>query len=121
MAMPSPAAGQQAATGPAVPTGKVYGEQNRNARVILRARGETHIAVRGRDGTVWINRSLHAGDTYQLPNAVGLTLATTNAGAVEVDLDGLAMGKAGSDQEPADGISLDPQSIVDRFNNRHPG
>jgi cytoskeleton protein RodZ len=51
-----------------------------------------------------------------LPNVVGLTLATTNAGAVEIDLDGLAMGRAGGDLETTGGISLDPQAIVDRYN-----
>ena len=117
-ATPSPAA--EAA--PAVlPAGKVYGEQNRNARVVLRARSATHITVRGKDGTTFINRNLLAGDIYQVPNFTGLTLSTSNGGAVEVDLDGLAMGNAGaSDQETQD-LPLDPQSIVDHFGNRRPG
>jgi cytoskeleton protein RodZ len=102
-------------TAPAV-TGQVYGEQNKGARVVLRARGDTHITVRGTDGRTFINRVLKAGDIYQLPNIVGLTLATTNAGAVEIDLDGLAMGRAGGDLETTGGISLDPQAIVDRYN-----
>jgi cytoskeleton protein RodZ len=96
--------------------GHVYGEQNKNARVVLRARAATHVLVRGTNGTVYINRTLEPGDVYQLPNVVGLTLATTNAGAVEVDLDGLAMGKAGSDLQTLGGLSLDPQAIVDRYN-----
>lgn len=96
--------------------GHVYGEQNKNARVVLRARATTHVLVRGTNGTIYINRTLEPGDIYQLPNIVGLTLATTNAGAVEVDLDGLAMGKAGSDLQTLGGLSLDPQAIVDRYN-----
>lgn len=116
-ATPSPAAPMAAVA----PTGKVYGEQNRNARVVLRARGATHILVKGRDGTTFINRNLAAGDSYQVPNFVGLTLSTNNGGAVEVDLDGLAMGNAGSEAQPVDDIQLDPQAIVDRFNNRRPG
>jgi hypothetical protein len=115
-AMPSPASGAAVA-----PTGKVYGEANKNARVVLRARGLTHITVKGRDGTTWINRNLNSGDTYQVPNAVGLTLSTSNGGAVEVDLDGLAMGNAGEQMQPADDMPLDPQSIVDHFNSRRPG
>jgi cytoskeleton protein RodZ len=116
-ATPSPAAPMAAVA----PTGKVYGGQNRNARVVLRARGATHIVVKGRDGTTFINRNLAAGDTYQVPNFVGLTLSTNNGGAVEVDLDGLAMGNAGSEARPVDDIQLDPQAIVDHFNNRRPG
>ena len=111
----SPAKPAAPSAAPAV-TGEVYGEQNKNARVVLRARGDTHVTVRGEDGRIFINRVLKAGDIYQLPNVVGLTLSTTNAGAVEIDLDGLAMGRAGQDLETTGGISLDPQAIVDRYN-----
>lgn len=103
-ASPSPAAG-----------GTVFGRNNRNARVVLKAKNDTHVMVRGQNGVVYINRDLKAGDSYQLPNAVGLTLSTTNAGAVEVDLDGQAMGVAGSDQQSAEDVPLDPQTIADRF------
>ncbi len=117
-ALPSPATGPQAAV---APTGRVYGEQYKNARVVLRARGTTHVLVRGGDGTVFINRNLNEGESYRVPNLVGLTLSTTNGSALEVDLDGLAMGNAGRDSQPADNIQLDPQSIVDHFNTRRPG
>jgi cytoskeleton protein RodZ len=114
-ATPSPAL-LGAAPSPAPPeTGTVYGRNNRNARVVLKAKSDTHILVRGGSGAVYINRNLKAGDSYQLPNAVGLTLSATNAGAIEVDLDGQAMGTAGSDQQSADDVSLDPQTIADRF------
>ena len=128
-AAPSPAADKPAAT-PTVPSatpspallgaapaeaGTVYGKNNRNARVVLKAKADTHILVRNGTGTVYINRNLKAGDSYQLPNAVGLMLSTSNAAAVEVDLDGQAMGTAGSDQQSADDVSLDPQTIADRF------
>ena len=97
----SAASGRQAGT--------VYGKNNRNARVVLKAKGDTHMTgARCRTGTVYINRDLKAGDSYQLPNAVGLTLSTTNAGAVEVDLDGQAMGAAGSDQQSAEDVSAGP-------------
>ena len=102
-----------AASDPASPT--VYGKNNLNPRVVLKAKGDTHITVRGGNGTVYINRNLKAGDTYQLPNATGLTLSTTNAGAVEMDLDGQAIGVAGGVDQSADSVPLDPQAIVDRF------
>lgn len=101
------------ASDPATPT--VYGKNNANPRVVLKAKGDTHITVRGATGTVYINRNLKAGDTYQLPNATGLTLSTTNAGAVEMDLDGQAIGVAGGVDQGAEAIPLDPQAIVDRF------
>jgi cytoskeleton protein RodZ len=106
-----------AVTQPAPPAkGQVYGEQNKTARVILRVREATRILVQGADGRVFINRVLKPGDSYQVPNLVGLTLTTPNAGAVELELDNAPMGFAGHSQEVKDGISLDPQAIVDRYN-----
>ena len=98
----------------AAPT--VYGQSNRNARVVLKATGDTHVTVRGKDGTVYINRNLKTGDTYLVPNQVGLTLSASNGGAIEMNLDGQSMGKAGSDAQNADDVPLDPQTIADRSN-----
>ena len=49
----------------------------------------------------------------QLP---GLSLATSNAGAIEVALDGQVLGPVGQGQEILGRVSLDPQALVDRFN-----
>jgi hypothetical protein len=120
VASPAPATAGPAAlpaTEAPLPAGVVYGQQNRNARVVLRAHQATRILIQGPDGIVYINRTLNPGDTYQVPNRVGVTLTTTNAGAVEVDLDGQSMGFAGSGTGMAEAISLDPQAIVDRSNN----
>jgi cytoskeleton protein RodZ len=102
------------ATAP-VQTGTVYGQANRNPRVVLKLRGDTHVTVRGQNGTVYINRDLKAGDSYQLPNMTGLALSAGNAGAVEVDLDGQTVGPAGADQQSVENIPLDPQIIADRL------
>ncbi|HXR96163.1 MAG TPA: RodZ domain-containing protein [Rhizomicrobium sp.] len=110
-ATPSPALTGTAAT-PAAAT--VYGQSNHNARVVLKATGDTHLMVRGKNGTIYINRNLKAGDAYQVPNAIGLTLSASNGGALEMDLDGQSMGKAGADQQSADDVPLDPQTIADR-------
>ena len=104
---------------PAVPgpsTGQVYGAQNANPRVVLRARGDTRITVRNADGSFLLNRDLKAGDSYQVPNMPGVTLATSNAGAVELDLDGTTLGRAGAPSQVLGRVSLDPQSLNDRFN-----
>jgi len=106
---------------PPLPQGQVYGEQNKGARVVLRMRQATKILVQGPDGRVFMNRALKPGDSYQLPNLVGLTLTTSNAGGVEIDLDGQSMGVAGRNQETGEAISLDPQSIMDRYNGNHHG
>jgi cytoskeleton protein RodZ len=106
------------AAGPAVPdnlpAGQVYGKNNAGSRVVLRVHQPTHIVVQGQDGMIYINRTLNPGDTYQVPNMVGLTLTTANAGAVEIDVDGAPMGYAGKDTGEMVGVSLDPQQIADR-------
>jgi cytoskeleton protein RodZ len=104
-----------------LPQGQVYGKQNAAARVVLRVHQTTRVLVQGQDSMVYINRTLQPGDTYQVPNVVGLTLTTTNANAVEVDLDGQSMGYAGADSGIAEALSLDPQSIVDRQNHKGSG
>jgi cytoskeleton protein RodZ len=101
--------------------GQVYGGQNKNPRVVLRMRQLARILVQGPHGIVFINRTLKPGDTYQVPNFVGITLTTSNAAAVELDLDGLAVGVVGKDNETAEALSLDPQSIMDRYNGGRPG
>jgi cytoskeleton protein RodZ len=99
-----------------LPRGQVYGAQNRNARVVLRMRQAARILVEGPDGVLFINRTLKPGDTYQVPNVVGATLTTSNAGAVELDLDGTVVGFVGKNNETAEALSLDPQAIMDRHN-----
>ncbi len=109
------------AAAPPLPQGEVYGANNKGSRVVLRMRDTARVLVQGPDGRVYMNRTLKPGDTYQLPNMVGLTLTTSNAGAVEVDLDGQPVGVMGRNQETGEALSLDPQSIMDRYNGNHGG
>jgi cytoskeleton protein RodZ len=97
--------------------GQVYGAKNRNPRVILRVRGDSRVTVRDSGGQILLNRDLKSGDSYQVPNLPGITLATDDGSAVEVDVDGVAMGRAGKPQEVLGRVSLEPQSLSDRFNN----
>jgi cytoskeleton protein RodZ len=114
----------QPAAAPPLPQGQVYGATNRGARVVLRARDAVRILVLGRIGAdgrpvVYQNRLLKPGDSYRVPNIPGVTLTTSNAGAIQVELDGSVAGVAGKSQETAELISLDPQSIMDRNGGNH--
>ena len=93
----------------------------RNARVVLHVKGLTRILVEGADGKVFLNRILHPGDTYRVPNLVGLSLTTPDGGAVSLELDGKDVGAAGRSGEMTEALSLDPQAIVDRSGSRNPG
>lgn len=120
----TPVAGAQQVVGapPApLPPGHVYGQQNHNARVVLRAHAATRVLIQGADGAVYLNRMLQPGDTFMVPNRVGLTLTTPNGSAIAVELDGQLMGYAGKGSQITEALSLDPQAIVDRFNRANPG
>lgn len=104
----------QSAALAALPQGQMYGAQNRNARVVLHARTITHVLVEGPGGRVYINRVLHPGDAYRVPDLVGLSLTTPDGGAVLLELDGQVAGAAGRAGQITEALSLDPQAIVDR-------
>ncbi|HTQ13958.1 MAG TPA: RodZ domain-containing protein [Rhizomicrobium sp.] len=126
----SPADRQQAALAPpqaappqtlaesiaALPPGEAFGTQNKDARVILHIRETTRILVEANDGTVYINRVLHPGDSYRVPDRVGMTLTAQDGGAVALELDGQLMELAGKASKVAEGLSLDPQAVADRAN-----
>ncbi|HUO93481.1 MAG TPA: RodZ domain-containing protein [Rhizomicrobium sp.] len=99
-----------------LPPGHVYGAKGPNVRVVLRAHSTTRVLIQGADGTVFLNKILQPGDSYNVPNRVGLTLTTPNGAAVAVELDGQLMGYAGEGSQMTEALSLDPQAIVDRFN-----
>ena len=70
---------------------------------------------------MFINQVLKAGDTYRVPDKVGLTFTAPDGGAVGVELDGQQMGTAGSQGQVTEALSLDPQAIVDRYSGGGPG
>ena len=98
----------------ALPSGQRYGARNRNSRITLRVHRPTRVAVQGGRNRVFIDRTLSPGDTYRVPNMVGLRLTAPDAGAVEVILDGASIGFVGKDGVTARGLSLNPQNIIDR-------
>lgn len=107
-------AAASSATPEALPAGQIFGMQNKNVRVILHVRAATHLLIQGPAGRVYMNRILHPGDTYRVPNVVGLLLTAPDGGAVSLELDGQDMGLAGRPGQMAEALSLDPQAIEDR-------
>jgi cytoskeleton protein RodZ len=89
--------------------------------VVLHARAVTHVLVEGPGGRVFINRILHPGDAYRVPDLVGLSLTTPDGGAVLLELDGQEVSSAGRAGQMTEALSLDPQAIVDRAHGGNPG
>lgn len=81
-------------------------------RIVVRATGESWVQVRAEDGTTLFTRVLRNGDVYRVPDRPGLTLATGNAGALEVVVDGRPTPGLGTFGEVVRNIVLDPERLT---------
>lgn len=77
-----PVAAARPADGP-----KIYGA-NDPGRIVIHVTGDCWVQVRDRSQTVVLQRVLHAGDTYQVPETPGLAMRTGNGSALQVAVDG---------------------------------
>jgi nucleotide-binding universal stress UspA family protein len=57
-------------------------------QIVLAARSDAWLVVRGGDGHTLLARTLHAGETWKVPDQPGLRLTTGNAAATIVRVDG---------------------------------
>ena len=71
------------------------------------------LLIQGPNNTLLLNRLLQPGDSYLVPNMSGATLSTPDGGALELMLDGGSLGYAGKDGVVAEGLSLNPQDVID--------
>ncbi len=94
--------------------GRRYGLKNQNSRITLKAHRPTIVAIRDSRNTVFIDRKLAPGDTYRVPNRIGLWLTAIDSGAVEIVFDGASVGFAGAQGVTVRDQSLSPQSIANR-------
>lgn len=102
----------QPVTQPSSRDAQVFGLQNHDARVILRARGNTWVRVEDQNGAVYFEEVMQRGDSFRVPNRNGLILATRNAGAVEILVDGASIGPAGSVGQALLSHSLDANTLA---------
>lgn len=80
-------------------------------QIMIRATADAWLEVRDAGGNVLLNRVLHAGDTWTVPEQAGLVLTTGNAGGTVLVVDGVsspALGGAGSVRRD---LPLDPALI----------
>lgn len=91
---------------------RVYGSENSDARVVVRATQDSWVQVRDVDDTLLLTRILRAGDTYRVPNRLGLKMLTGNAGGLEVVVDGATVGPLGAIDKVRRDISLDPERLL---------
>ncbi|WP_162913235.1 helix-turn-helix domain-containing protein [Rhodospirillaceae bacterium SYSU D60014] len=96
----------------AEPDPQVFGSANTEFRIVLRARLESWVQVTDAADRILLTRVLRVGDRYQVPDRPGLTLATGNAGGLDIVVDGRAMPPLGPVGVVRRDILLDPERLV---------
>jgi hypothetical protein len=112
---PIPQGAQTAAldrTGGYVP--QVFGASNGDSRVVIEAKLESWVQVRGRSGETLLTRILRVGDKYLVPNRANLVMMTGNAGALKIFVDGKEIGPLGPPGAVLRDVSLEPSQLLAR-------
>jgi cytoskeletal protein RodZ len=90
---------------------QTFGATNAGSRVLLYARLESWIQVTDAENVPLWTRVLRAGDSYLLPDQPGLTLATGNAGGLDIFVDGKKVPTLGPVGVERRGVTLDPEQL----------
>lgn len=97
---------------PAADSGpRIYGEGNEDARIVLRARGDSWVQIRAADDSLVMTRTLRSGDSYRVPNLAGLKLMTGNAGALDILVDNQATPSLGPYGSVRRNVVLDAERL----------
>lgn len=96
---------------PTAITGKEMGKSNTTARIVFVARRQAFLTIESPESRQpYINRTLEPGDAYRVPNKRSLTMQLTDAGALDVLLDGKFIGRAGADGVALKDFALSPEA-----------
>jgi hypothetical protein len=80
-------------------------------RIILRAREENWVQVRDGTNAPVMTRVLKPGDTLKVPDRIGLTLMTGNAGGLDILVDGEAVPSLGASGQVRRNVLLDADKL----------
>ncbi len=110
-APPAPAISPSSAA--AAPVPPLAGEGSSQPRIVLRATADAWVQVRDRAGPVLLNRTLHPGETWEVPAKPNLLLTTGNAGGTDLVVDGVTSPSLGGSGAVRRDVPLDPDLIRD--------
>jgi cytoskeleton protein RodZ len=91
-APPAPALG-----GPGA--GRIYGSENADARLVLKAKAPVWVRIEDQQGNVVLTQTLLTGDSYRVPNRSDLVIIARDGGLLTVALDGVEKGNLGAPGE----------------------
>ncbi len=81
------------------------------SRITLRANQSSWIEVSNNDGDVVFKKVLHPGESYMVPDQPGMSLVTSNAGGLDITVDGAKVQSIGTQGEIVRGVSLEAASL----------
>jgi cytoskeleton protein RodZ len=87
--------------------GRVYGTENKKARLVLTANSNVWVRIEDAKGNVVMTRTLMAGDSYRVPNRKGLVVIARDGGLLSYSIDGKGRGSLGRKGEILVGQPLD--------------
>lgn len=94
------------------PAPQVYGADNDDARIVLRAKQDSWVQIRDEADELLLTRVLRRGDEYRVPNREGLTLRTGNAGGIVILVDGAPQPPIGPVGSVRGNVELDPDQLL---------
>jgi len=92
--------------------GRVYGSQNAEARLVLKARAPVWVRIEDTQGNVILTQTLLTGDSYRVPDRSDLVIIARDGGLLAVEIDGVDKGSLGTPGEILVGRPLDIQSLA---------
>ncbi len=90
---------------------RVYGGENLEARIVIRATGDSWVQIQGPENELLLTRILHQGDSYRVPDRSGILLMTGNAGALEIWLDDEPLPVLGPPGLVMRDVALEPDAL----------
>jgi len=75
--------------------GRVYGSENKDAHVVLKATAPVWLRIEDQQGMAVMTQMLNTGDTYMVPNRDGLVALTRDGGRLAYAIDGQDKGTLG--------------------------
>ncbi len=100
------------ATGPNTGAGRVYGNRNADARLVLKANAPVWVRIEDTQGNVVLTQTLLTGDSYRVPDRQDLVIIARDGGLLSVEIDGVAKGSLGTPGEILVGRPLDIESLA---------
>lgn len=101
-----------AAVEEAPPEAETINIKKPGGRVVFRARNPSWVQISDANERVVYKRLMRPGEQYTVPEGRGYTLITTNAGGVEVLVDGKRAPSLGKSGEILRGLPLEPAELI---------